>query len=82
MIRTQVQLTETQHRLLKRAAADRGVSVAELVRRCIDRALEDEAPSRAELYDRATRLAGAFPDLDGATNVAEDHDQYLEDAFS
>lgn len=82
MVRTQIQLPEEQHRRLKRAAAELGVSVAELVRRCIGRALEQEGPARAELYRRAEELAGAFPDVERAGDVAADHDRYLEDAFS
>jgi len=39
MIRTQVQLVPEQAEALKRAAADRGVSMAEVVREAIDRFL-------------------------------------------
>jgi hypothetical protein len=81
MVRTQIQLTEQQARHLRRVAAEEGVSVAAVVRRCVDLALEERRPGRAELYRRATALAGAFRDRDGATDLAAEHDRYLEDAF-
>jgi hypothetical protein len=82
MIRTQIQLTKEQHRRLRRIARERGVSLAELVRRCIDRAIGEEATDRASLYARAWQVVGSFHDREGATDVSERHDDYLEDAFS
>ncbi len=81
MIRTQIQLTEEQARRLKQAARERGVSMAEIVRRCIDRGLAAEVPDRAARYARAVELVGAFEDPTGARRVAEAHDDYLADAY-
>jgi hypothetical protein len=81
MIRTQIQLTEEQARRLRQAARERGVSMAEVVRRCIDRGLAAEVPDRAARYARAADLVGAFEDPTGARRVAEAHDDYLGDAF-
>lgn len=81
MVRTQIQLTEEQARRLRRAAVEEGVSMAEVVRRCVDLALEERRPDRTELYRRAAQLAGAFRDRDGASDLSADHDRYLEDAF-
>lgn len=81
MIRTQIQLTEEQYRRLRRLAGERAVSLAELVRRSVDRFLESEIAEREELYERASRLAGRFPDLEGATDVAENHDRYLDEIY-
>ena len=58
------------------------MSLAELIRRCVDEGLRAEAPARAGLYVRAARLAGRFPDRDKATDLAREHDRYLEDAFA
>jgi hypothetical protein len=81
MIRTQIQLTEAQHRELRRLAAEEGLSMAEIVRRALDLALSRSAPERRDLYRRASELVGAFPDRDGADDVARQHDAYLEEAF-
>jgi len=81
MLRTQIQLTEDQHRRVRMAAQEAGISVAEMIRRCIERYFVDEAPDRGELYARAMRLAGQFKDRDGATDVSERHDDYLDEAY-
>ena len=77
MIRTQIQLTEAQVRKLKRAAAEQGVSMAEVIRRCIDRGVSEELPDRAAAYRRASALIGAFEDRRGACDVSTGHDDYL-----
>jgi hypothetical protein len=81
MIRTQIQLTEEQARLLRQAARERGVSMAEVVRRCIDRGLAAEVPDRATRYARALEVVGSFEDRTGARRVAEAHDEYLGGAY-
>jgi len=81
VIRTQVQFTEEQARKLRRVARDRGVSVAEFVRRCVDGALQEGTVGREALVANARRLVGAFHDPAGATDVAERHDDYLAEAF-
>ena len=80
MIRTQIQLTEKQARLLRGRARREGVSLAEMIRRCIDRSLEDEAPDTAGRYDAAAALIGQFPDRRRATDLAEKPDDSLDDA--
>lgn len=81
MLRTQVQLTEQQLRKLRRAARAQGVSVAEIVRRCIERGIDNEIPDRKDRYARAAALLGAFRDRQGATDVSVEHDAYLDQAF-
>ena len=81
MVRTQIQLTEEQLHKLRRAARGQGVSLAEIVRRCIDRAIEQEIPGRRDDYARAARLVGAFQDREGARDVSAQHDAYLERAM-
>jgi hypothetical protein len=79
MIRTQIQLTEAQAGSLKRKASSRGVSMATLIREAVDRTLADDDAIR--LRKRARAMAGGFRDREGATDVAERHDDYLAEAF-
>lgn len=77
MVRTQIQLTEEQARALKEVAARQQVSLAELVRRGVDRILADD--EQAERYRRASALVGRYQDE--AAGVAAPHDRYLEEVF-
>ena len=81
MIRTQIQLTEEQARRVRAIGREKNLSMAEVIRRFIDRGLEEERPTRAEQYDRARQLVGRFEDREGATDLAEAHDAYLDPAF-
>lgn len=81
MVRTQIQLTEQQARRLRAHARERGLSLAEVIRRCVDKGLSEEAPDRAALYDRAARVLGRFRDRRGARDVSSKHDQYLDEVF-
>ena len=81
MVRTQIQLTEQQARRLRARARERGVSLAEMIRRYVERGLSEETPDRAALYDQAARVVGRFSDRRGARDVAAKHDQYLDEAF-
>lgn len=81
MIRTQIQLTEAQMRRLRAAARENGVSLAEMVRRLIDRGIEQELPDRRAAYLRAMGSVGRFRDRAGARDVAGRHDEYLDGAF-
>lgn len=82
MVRTQIQLTEDQHRKLRHAARREGVSLAEMVRRCVVRYFREETPAKDELYARAASAIGRFSDQEGRTDVAERHDEYLDEAYS
>lgn len=83
MVRTQIQLTETQHRQLKRWAQRLGISLAEAVRRCVaDRlAAEGAEPKRADRVREAQTVIGKYADPAGASRVALDHDDHLTEAF-
>jgi hypothetical protein len=76
MVRVQVQFSVQQLRSLREVAARRGVSIAEVVRQAVDRDLERD--ERRDRYDRALSLIGHFTDRDQATDVAENHDRYLD----
>jgi L-serine deaminase len=81
MIRTQIQLTEQQQRRLRSEARERGLSLAEIIRRYVEKGLSEEAPGRAALYERAARVIGRFRDRQGARNLSSKHDRYLDEAF-
>ncbi len=81
MIRTQIQLSEAQARRLRVAARREGISVAEAIRRLVDRGLSDDKVDRAQLYERAASAVGRFRDRSGAKDVAKAHDRYLDEAF-
>lgn len=81
MVRTQIQLSEEQLRRVRRAAHEEGVSMAEIIRRCIDRALDEEEASRRRSYLRVQEIVGAYGDIEGRDDVSERHDAYLDSAF-
>jgi len=84
MKRIIIQLTEEQHRILKEQAAEYHVSVSEMVRRSVD-ALAQGRPltrSREEIRRRALAWVGIAHDKDGATDIAENHDKYLEEIYA
>jgi len=81
MVRTQIQLTEQQARRLRAQAHDRRISLAEMVRRCVDRGLADDHPDRAALYERAARLVGRLPARRKTRDISTRHDRYLDEAF-
>jgi hypothetical protein len=81
MIRTQVRLTEQQMRQLRKVAARDGISIAEVIRRCIDRGIGDRLSDADAAYEAAARCVGSFRDRDEAGDVAAQHDRYLADAF-
>ncbi len=81
MVRTQIQLTDQQARRLRVQARERGLSLAEIIRRYVEKGLSDEASDRTVLYDRAMRLIGRCRDGRGARDVSSKHDRYLDEAF-
>ena len=80
MVRTQIQLTETQARSLKRAAMDRGTSVAEVIRRAVDSMVQrSPKASSEERIRRALEIVGKF--RSGRRDVSQKHDEYLAEAY-
>lgn len=78
MIRTQIQLRSDQARRLRELAIAEDVSLAELIRRGVDRVLDDsERAVRGSRLD-ALRVAGAFES--GRPGVAENHDDEFVEA--
>jgi hypothetical protein len=80
LIRRQILLTERQARLLKTLAAREGTSMAELIRRAVDRMLDAEGiADPEEVKQRALSAFGRFSDT--ATDVARNHDKYIAEAI-
>lgn len=75
MIRTQISLTVEQHERLRRRAAERGVSMSELIREAVE-AVEH---ARRERLERARAAFGRQGS--GRDDVSEDHDDHLVDAY-
>lgn len=77
MVRTQIQLTEEQARALKEMAAQRGVSMAELIRQAVDRILEEG--DQAEKWRRALAIIGRYHS--GERDISAEHDRYLAEDY-
>ncbi|MEX2557542.1 MAG: ribbon-helix-helix protein, CopG family [Actinomycetota bacterium] len=74
MIRTQIQLEESQAAALRRLAAEQGVSMAELIRRAIDESLLQRGEGDAR-YRRALSALGKG--RSGLSDVSRKHDEYF-----
>ena len=82
-MRTQIQLTEAQHRELTLYSRRLGISLSEAIRRCVNAQLEHDrtAPAREERVRAALAVCGKYHDVHGETRVALEHDRYLADAY-
>lgn len=79
MVRTQIQLTEEQARYLKRLAHEKKISMAELIRRSIDRYLQEQVSPD----ERKQKLLSVIGMVDsGIDDLGERHDQYLAEIYA
>ena len=78
VVRRQIQFPEDQHQQLRRLAAQRGVSVAALVRQLVSNSLRDD--EQAVRWEHALSVVGRFHS--GHSNVSAEHDRYLDETFS
>ncbi|MBC7251910.1 MAG: ribbon-helix-helix protein, CopG family [Anaerolineae bacterium] len=80
MIRTQVQLSEEQARILRELAAARHTSVAELIRQSVDNLIQTARELDVEeRRRRAIAAAGRF--RSGVSDISAAHDEYLAEAL-
>ena len=80
MIRTQIQLQEDQINALKKIAAEKQISLAELIRKAVDTVIKSGAvPDYEERRKRAIDIAGKFHS--GKNDIALRHDEYLSEAY-
>lgn len=79
-VRTQVQLSPAQAQALKRLAAERGVSMAEIVRQSVEAFLRDSrSPAAPDVRERALDIIRMIPN--GPTDASARHDDYAAEAF-
>lgn len=80
MVRTQIQLTEEQSKYLKKLSAELDVSVAEIIRRAVNRYIEDgKGPSREEIKKNAIEAVGKFSSKEKDLSI--NHDKYLAEVY-
>jgi hypothetical protein len=80
MVRTQIQLTEEQSQILKMRALEQGISMAELIRRCIDSYIRSiNQPTLDERRQRALSVVGRFTSKE--TDLSTEHDRYLAEVY-
>ena len=80
MVRTQIQLTESQSQSLRQLSAATGRSLADLIRQGVELYLStQQRANRAEQIERALRVAGKYSS--GTKDGSADHDRYLAEAF-
>lgn len=78
--RTQISLDGAQAARLRRLARQRGTSMAALIRAAVDRTYPvDDDDSIDARWERALAAVGGFHG--GGSNVGEEHDRYLEEAY-
>ena len=81
MVRTQIQLTAEQAKKIKRIAASRGVSMAQVIREAVDGAIRSGAGTVSEeRRKRAVEIVGKF--RSGKKDVSRKHNVYLAEAWS
>ena len=79
MVRTQIQLTEEQSKMLRRIAVQKNKSVAELIRMSVDEMIQKEGkPGNHQLRLKAIQAAGK---LSGPSDLSINHVDYLAEAY-
>ena len=80
MIRTQIQLTDNQMKILRTLSARQKTSVAELIRQAVDRMVSAAIEiDREEQKRRAIAIAGRF--CSDVNDLGTNHDRYLAQAY-
>ena len=79
MIRTQIQLTETQVSRLKELAHESNQSMAALIRKALDQFLAQRQPERAALHHQALSVVGRYQAA--RQDISLRHDRYLEEDY-
>lgn len=82
MVRVQIQLEPAHHRALKRRAREQGLSVAEVVRRCIAADAQAQAgDAREDRLRKALAVLGKYRDPQGPARMSREHDAVLARAY-
>jgi hypothetical protein len=64
---------------LRQVSAERGISIAAVIREAVDRTLEQNERDRR--WESALSVVGKYRDLEGATDVSRRIDDYVADAY-
>jgi len=81
MVRTQIQLTEDQAKVLKKIAQSRHSSVAELIRKAVDTVIKSSTLINVEeRHKRSMEMVGKFGS--GNRDVSRKHDLYLKETYN
>jgi len=79
MVRTQIQLSESEAEAVKRLARERSVSMAAVIRDAVDRYVERESgASLSERWRRSVASVGGFHS--GVADLSQRHDEEFADA--
>ena len=82
MIRMQVQLTEEQVAQLKKIAKDSDRSISDVVREGVDELIaKKQRRYTPEQVEQLLSFAGAFSSGEPGSNVAVEHDKYLDEIY-
>lgn len=79
MVRTQIYLSPSQHRALKREAKATGVSMTELVRQIVAERVEGRQAVRVHEKEAIMRFVGLGDS--GTNDTSAQHDAALDEAF-
>jgi hypothetical protein len=80
MVRTQIQLTESQFEKIKEISGKSRLSMAEIIRQGMDAYLGGQiGASSAEIRARARAISGKY--ASGKRDLSDKHDAYLAEAF-
>ncbi|HHW39759.1 MAG TPA: CopG family transcriptional regulator [Syntrophomonadaceae bacterium] len=79
MQRTQIYLRPEQHRALLEEAGRQGISLAELIRRIVEKHLAQRNITKEVSRETYLRIVGIG--TSGKTDVSERHDDYLTEAL-
>lgn len=81
MIRTQIQLKESQMQALRSVSTARKLSMSELIRQAVDMLLQNSVtPDPDERKRRAIALAGRF--RSDVSDLSTEHDRYLGEDYA
>lgn len=77
MVRTQIYLSPSQHRALKREAKAAGISMTELIRQIVAERIE----GRQRVHDKEAVMRFIGLGDGGMSSTSEDHDSAVDEAF-
>ncbi len=79
MNRTQIQLTDEQHKQLRELSKETREPISALIRKSVDLLLLTRKPDRQYLYRQANAVIGKYEA--GNPDISINHDKYLDEAF-